>query len=317
MAKILITGGAGFIASHIQDAYLEKDHRVVVVDNLVTGNKKNLNSKSKFYRVDITSSEIREIIKKEKPDIINHHAAQIDVRKSVSDPVWDAKVNILGIINLLEGAKEAKVKKFIFASSGGAIYGDPEPDPSGRYGARALKIPTPETSPERPISPYGVGKLTSEKYLYYYNVQYGLEYVALRYANVYGPRQNSRGEAGVVAIFLDKLLAGETPIINGDGKQTRDYVYVGDVVKANVLALRAKTGVYNIGTGKETDVNQVAGKIVKAIGAKVKPKHGPGKPGEQKRSCIDWGLAKRILKWKPEIDVDQGIRETVAWFKHR
>lgn len=302
MSKILITGGAGFIGSHIQDAYIKKGHKVVVVDNLTTGSKKNLNPKAKFYKVDITSPQIKTIIRKEKPDIINHHAAQIDVRKSVADPVWDAKVNILGIINLLEAAREIKLKKFIFASSGGAIYGDTD------------IIPTPETHLEQPASPYGIGKLTSEKYLHYYNLQYGLPCVALRYANVYGPRQNSKGEAGVVAIFADKFLAGDRPVIYGDGKQTRDYVFVYDVVRANALALRAATGVYNIGTGVETNVNQISEKIAKAMGVKITAKHGPAKLGEQKRSCIDWSLAKKVLKWEPLVDVNEGIKKTVRWF---
>lgn len=302
--KILITGGAGFIGSHIQDAYIKKGHQVIVVDNLSTGSKGNLNPKSKFYKVDITSPRARAIIKKEKPDIINHYAAQIDVRKSVSDPVWDASVNILGIINLLEASREAKVKKFIFASSGGAIYGDTD------------IIPTPEGHPERPVSPYGIGKLASEKYLHYYKLQYGLEYVALRYSNVYGPRQNSKGEGGVVAIFCDKVLNGESPIINGDGGQTRDYVYVDDVVQVNLLALKVKTGAYNIGTGVETSVNQIAEKIITAAGARVKVKHGPSRPGEQRRSSLDWGLAKKVMGWRPEVALNDGIKRTVEWFRY-
>lgn len=301
--KILITGGAGFIGSHIQDAYIKKGLKVIVVDNLSTGDKKNLNPKAKFYKADITSPQIRSIIKKEKPDIVNHCAAQIDVRKSVADPVWDAKVNILGIINLLEAALEAKVKKFIFASSGGAIYGDTN------------VIPTPETHLAKPASPYGIGKLASEKYLHYYNLQYGLEYVSLRYANIYGPRQNSKGEAGVVAIFTDKVLAGKQPIINGNGKQTRDYVYVDDVAKANLLALKAKTGIYNISTGIETDVNHIFDKIIKSAGAKIKIKFGPAKPGEQKRSCLDWGLARKTMGWTPKVNVNEGIERTVEWFR--
>ncbi len=301
--KILVTGGAGFIGSHVQDGYIKAGHKVVVVDNLVSGDEKNLNKSSKFYKIDITSPQAREIIKKEKPDVINHLAAQVDIRKSVADPVWDASVNILGIINLLEASREAKVKKFIFASSGGAIYGDTD------------IIPTPEGQPERPASPYGIGKLTSEKYLRYYNLQYELEYVALRYSNVYGPRQNSKGEAGVVAIFANRILKGEAPIINGDGKQTRDYVFVDDVARANVLALSAKTGAYNIGTSAETDVNQIFDKIARAAGTKVKAKHGLGKPGEQRRSCLNWNLAKKVLEWQPEVGIDEGIRRTVEWFK--
>lgn len=302
--KILITGGVGFIGSNVQDAYLKLGHKVIVVDNLSTGDRKNLNLKSKFYKLDITSPKLREIIKKEKPEIISHHAAQVDVRKSVADPVWDAKMNILGMINLLEAAREAKVKKIIFASSGGAIYGDTK------------IIPTPESHEANPASPYGIGKLVGEKYLQFYHWQYGLPFVALRYANVYGPRQNSKGEAGVVAIFCDKILNKERPIIFGDGKQTRDYVFVDDVVKANLLALKAKTGAYNIATSVETDVKQIFEKIAKSAGEKIKPKYGQAKPGEQKRSCLNWAKAKRELGWTPEIELSEGIGRTVEWFRH-
>jgi UDP-glucose 4-epimerase len=223
--KILVTGGAGFIGSHVVDAYLELGHEVVVVDNLSSGSIENLNPKAKFYKMDIRDSDIEDLFKNEKPDIVNHHAAQMDVRKSVEDPIYDADVNIIGSLNLLQNCIRYGVKKFIFASTGGAIYGEQD------------YFPADEEHPTRPLSPYGVAKLTVEKYLYFYKEVHGLNYVVLRYANIYGPRQNPHGEAGVVAIFTSKMLKGEQPVINGDGFQTRDYTFVGDVVRANVLAL--------------------------------------------------------------------------------
>jgi len=234
--KILVTGGAGFIGSHVVDAYLELGHEVVVVDNLSSGSIENLNPKAKFYEMDIRDSDIEDLFKNEKPDVVNHHAAQMDVRKSVEDPIYDADVNIIGSLNLLQNCIKYGVKKFIFASTGGAIYGEQD------------YFPADEEHPTRPLSPYGVAKLTVEKYLYFYKEVHGLNYVVLRYANIYGPRQNPHGEAGVVAIFTSKMLKGEQPVINGDGFQTRDYTFVGDVVRANVLALSyEKSDVFNIG----------------------------------------------------------------------
>ena len=244
--KILITGGAGFIASHIQDAYISLGHEVAVMDNLVTGNKKNLNPKAKFYELDITSPGVLEIFQTFKPDLVSHHAAQMDVRKSVSDPTYDAQVNVLGFINLLEAARKVGTKKFVFSSTGGAIYGEQE------------YFPADEKHPKNPASPYGLTKFVGEEYLKLYERLYGIQHTILRYANIYGPRQNPHGEAGVVAIFCQKLLKGESPIINGDGKQTRDYVFVEDVVRANVAVLDEKiTGVFNVGTGIESDVNDL------------------------------------------------------------
>ncbi|MFA5021683.1 MAG: SDR family oxidoreductase [Patescibacteria group bacterium] len=302
--KTLVTGGAGFIGSHIVDALIAKDHEVLVVDNLSTGNKNNLNPKAKFFKLDLTDKKLADIFNEQKPEIVFHLAAQIDVRKSVADPVWDAEQNILGSINLLENCKNFGVKKIIFSSTGGAIYGEAE------------TIPTPETYLEKPISPYGIAKLAIEKYLYYYHQIFGLPYVILRYANVYGPRQNAKGEAGVVAIFCDQLLKKKSPTIWGDGKQTRDYVYVGDVVLANMLALEsAKIDTYNIGTSVETDVNQLAELIKNNIKDNIEITHGPAKPGEQQRSCLDYSKVKTELGWQPQVKLEEGIKETVAWFK--
>ncbi|MFA6410998.1 MAG: SDR family oxidoreductase [Candidatus Buchananbacteria bacterium] len=304
--KVLVTGGAGFIASHVVDALIEKGHEVLVVDNLSTGNKDNLNPKAKFLKLDITDQKLADIFSAEKPEVVFHLAAQIDVRKSVADPVWDAKQNILGSINLLENCKNFGVKKVIFSSTGGAIYGD------------ADSIPTKEDYPTKPISPYGIAKLAIEKYLYYYHQVFGLPYVILRYANVYGPRQNSKGEAGVVAIFCDRLIEGKSPIINGTGSQTRDYVFVGDVAKANLLALDLnKVDIYNIGTSVETNVNQLAELIKANIKTDIEIAYGPAKAGEQQKSCLDYTKAKTELGWQPKMNLAEGIKKTVEWFKNK
>ena len=304
--KILVTGGAGFIGSNLTDALIKQKHRVSIIDNLSTGVKENLNPKTKFYRADITRfGQIENIIKKERPQVIFHLAAQIDVRKSVENPVFDAKTNILSSINLIKLACENKVKKFIFASTGGAIYGD------------TSKRPTPETCSEWPLSPYGIAKLAIDKFLYYYHQVHELNFASLRYGNVYGPRQNPYGEAGVVAIFLNRMLNNKQPIINGDGKQTRDYVYVEDVVESNLLALKhfKKSGIYNVGTSKETSVNQIFAEINKHFGSKFKEVHGPAKPGEQKTSCLEFAKIKKDLGWKPRIKLNQGIKKTFKWFE--
>jgi UDP-glucose 4-epimerase len=306
MSKILITGGAGFIGSHLVDAFIKNGYKVAVVDNLSTGRKKNLNPKAKFYKMDVQSKKLEDIFKKEKPDFVSHHAAQIDVRLSVDNPIFDARINILGSLNLLELSRKYKVKKIIFASSGGAMYGETK------------IIPTPETHPARPCSPYGIAKVTVEHYLYYFKFVYNIPYISLRYANVYGPRQNSKGEAGVVAIFADKILNGLQPVINGDGKQTRDYVYVGDVVHANLLAMERKIeGEFNVGTSIETSVNEIFSKIVKTIGKKVKVVHGSVKPGEQQRSCLSYAKIKRTLDWQPKVRLDEGLKLTIKWFKEK
>lgn len=307
--RILITGGAGFIGSHLADRLIKNGDKVILIDNLSTGKKENINPKAKFYKIDIQSPKISNILKKEKPEILFHLAAQIDVRKSVEDPIKDAKINILGSLNVIknfyqESLKNIKKPKIIFSSTGGAIYGD------------AKIIPTPETYPEFPLSPYGVCKLTIEKYLNYYWKVFNIPYVALRYANVYGPRQNSKGESGVVSIFIDKLFSGENPIINGSGKQTRDFVFIEDIIEANILAMKKnKVGVYNIGTGKETDINTIFQKLKKITNSNLKAVHCLEKKGEQKRSCLDYKKAQKELSWKPKYNLDEGLIKTVGWFK--
>jgi UDP-glucose 4-epimerase len=304
--KILITGGAGFIASHIADAYIELGHDVVIIDNLSTGFEENINPKAKFYKLDITSPEIIEVFEKEKFDIISHHAAQMNVRFSVENPIIDSNINILGSLNLYEAAVKTGVKKVIFASTGGAVYGETD------------IIPTPETTEPRPCSPYGISKLTNEKFLFYYNQVYNLDYTILRYANVFGSRQNPQGEAGVVAIFINKMLRGDQPIINGDGLYTRDYVHISDVVAANILSLDDnKPNIYNIGTGIETTTNEIFRTIKNSINADCPEVHGEAKKGEQRRSCISYKKIKQELNWEPKVSLEQGIKETVDFFRSK
>lgn len=306
--KILVTGGAGFIGSQVADRYITEGHRVIVLDSLVTGKVENLNPRAQFYQLDIRDPGVEEVFARERPEVVNHHAAQIDVRKSVMDPLFDAGTNVLGTLHLLERAVKHGVRRFIFASSGGAIYGD---QPEGAEPAR-------EDDPLRPISPYGVAKATGELYLHYYRMVHGLDSVALRYGNVYGPRQDPFGEAGVVAIFTEKLLSGEQPLINGDGLQTRDYVYVGDVVEANVLALNpakgGASGSFNIGTGEGKNVNELFGSLVNITGKSVKEVHGPAKPGEQQRSVLNCSKAHEKLGWRPRVSFEKGLRLTVEYF---
>ncbi len=304
--KILVTGGAGFIGSNLVDAFVGEGHDVTIVDNFSTGSVDNLNPNAKFFRVDIRDTDINKVFDEGKFDVMAHLAAQMDVRHSVADPMFDASVNIVGTLNLLQNCIRTGVKKVVFSSTGGAVYGEQD------------YFPADEKHPTRPLSPYGIAKLAVEKYLFFYHAVYGLKYVVLRYANVYGPRQNPLGEAGVVAIFTNKLLNGEEPLVNGDGKQTRDYTYVGDVVQANVLALtHDATDIFNIGTGKETDVNELFGKIRTATGSPASEKHGPAKAGEQRRSVIDSARAKSVLRWAPKVNLDEGLRLTVEFFKKK
>jgi len=266
--------------------------------------RQNVNPKAKFYECDIRSERLEEIFRHEKIDVVNHHAAQMDVRRSVADPMFDASVNVLGSLNLFESARRHGVKKIIFASTGGAIYGEQN------------YFPADEDHPTRPLSPYGITKLATEKYLYYYKQVHGMDYVVLRYANIYGPRQNPHGEAGVVAIFSEKLLQGAQPIINGDGKQTRDFTYVGDVVKANLLALNhGGSNVFNVGTGVETEVNQIFRTLARFLNPKCKEAHGPAKKGEQVRSVISYEKIKQVLGWRPEVSIEDGLNVTAEFFK--
>jgi len=302
--RILVTGGAGFIGSHITDRLIAEGHEVGVVDNLSTGKKKNVNSEAHFYKMDILSPRIERVFKKLRPEVISHHAAQMDVRRSVVDPLFDAQVNILGFLNILENGVKYGAKKVIFASSGGAIYGEQE------------CFPVPEDHPTRPQSPYGVSKLCGEHYLHYYHKTYGLESTSLRYANVYGPRQDPFGEAGVVAIFSQRMLRGEQPIINGNGMQTRDYINVGDVVEAHMAVLNGNLqGVFNVGTGRETTVNQLFRHILAITGAQVKEVHGPERRGEQFRSCLDASKLQKQADWEPKVSLLEGLKYTVDYFR--
>ena len=302
--KIVVTGGAGFIGSTVVDLYVSKGHEVLVVDNLVTGKRANLNPKARFFELDIRDPKTADLIRSERPDVVNHHAAQMDVRKSVADPIFDAETNILGTVALLMAARDAGTKKFLFVSSGGAVYGEQE------------TFPAPETHPTWPVSPYGVSKRSGELYAHFFKAEYGLPFVAFRYANVYGPRQDPHGEAGVVAIFSGKMLRGEPVTVNGDGKQTRDYVFVGDVARMSALALEAEaTGPVNIGTGIETDVNQLAALLLDVSKSKSEVRHGPAKSGEQKRSVVDIRRAAADFGWRPEVSLRDGLAKTVEFFR--
>jgi len=304
--NLLVTGGAGFIGSNLADALIAEDHNVAIIDDLSTGRKENIPEKAEFHKLDISSPVVDKIFEKGKFDQVFHLAAQMDVRKSVQNPIFDAHVNILGGINLLQAGVKHGIKKFVFSSTGGAVYGEQE------------YFPADEDHPLNPISPYGVSKLTLEKYLYYYWSEFKLPYVSLRYANVYGPRQNEGGEAGVVAIFCSRLLKGEKAVVNGDGLQTRDFVYVDDVVKSNLLALEYdKNGCFNVGTGKETDINTIFEKVKKSTGSSQQITSGPALAGEQRRSVISYDLIRKILGWTPAVSLDEGIQKTVDYFRSK
>ncbi len=306
--RILVTGGAGFIGSHIVDALIDRGHRVTVLDNLSSGQEANLNRRAKFIKGDITNQKkLESVFKRVEPEAIFHLAAQINVRASVENPILDAECNIIGSLRLIDMAAKAGVKKFIFSSTGGAMFGDD------------ANYPATEKEPMTPLSPYGLAKAGVEEYLRFYHRVHGLPSVILRYSNVYGPRQNPHGEAGVIAVFTSAMLEGRNPTINGDGEQTRDYVYVGDVVKANLAALDAELteGTFHIGTGKETTVNEVFRLLNWQFGKTFEAIHGPAKAGETKRSALDASQAEQILGWKPEVVVTEGITATATWFKAR
>lgn len=303
--KILITGGAGFIGSHIADLLISKNHRVIIIDNLSTGKIENLNPRARFYKTDLCDeNKIKEIFKKEMPEVVYHLAAQINVRKSLENPVKDAEINLINTLKLLQICVENKIKHFIFSSTGGALYGDTK------------DLPTKENHETKPISGYGCAKLSVEKYLHFYRKVYGLKYTVLRYSNVYGPRQNSEGEAGIIAIFFNNLKNNQTPKIFG-GIQTRDFVYVKDVANANFLALEGPGGIYNVSTAKETDIIEIFSQVNKYFKGKFQAKYEELKKGEQLKSCLSWDKIYKILNWSPQTTLEEGLNQTYLWFMNQ
>ncbi|ACX73455.1 NAD-dependent epimerase/dehydratase [Methanocaldococcus vulcanius M7] len=300
---ILVTGGAGFIGSHIVDKLIENNYDVIILDNLTTGNKNNINPKAEFVNADIRNKDLDEKINFKDVEVVIHQAAQINVRNSVENPVYDADVNILGTINILEMMRKYDINKIIFASSGGAVYGEPN------------YLPVDENHPINPLSPYGLSKYVGEEYIQLYNRLYGTEYAILRYSNVYGERQDPRGEAGVISIFIDKMLKNQRPIIFGDGNQTRDFVYVGDVAKANLMALNWKNEVVNIGTGKETSVNELYKVIANELNYNNKPIYDKPREGEVYRIFLDVKKAQN-LGWVPDVDLKEGIKKVINWMRN-
>jgi len=302
--KVLVTGGAGFVGSHIVDRLAADGHDVVILDDLSTGDVEHLQPSARFYQMDLHSPWLDELFRIERPEAVVHQAAQASVRRSVEDPVFDAGVNVLGTAALLQASVHHGVRRFLFASTGGALYGD------------ADVTPTPEDYPTLPVSPYGASKLAAEVYLRTFHALHGLSYAALRYANVYGPRQDPHGEAGVVAIFAQRLLSGERARINGDGKQTRDFVFVGDVADANARALTSDAvGSFNVGTGIETDITTIFQLLKRFTGSKQPEEHGPPLPGEQRRSVVDARKIDRVLGWKPKTNLEAGLDATVRYFR--
>jgi len=302
---VLVTGGAGFIGSHIVDQLLAHGQEVAVLDNFSTGRPENLDHRARVYRLDLRDQRLASILERERPKVVCHHAAQANLRRSVTDPVFDAQVNILGSVHLFESCRRTGVERIVFASSGGAIYGD------------TPVVPTPEDHAPRPASPYGIAKLAVEHYLTCWQNLHGGSAISLRYANVYGPRQDPYGEAGVVAIFARRMIDQDQPVVNGDGEQTRDFVYVTDVAEAVMCALerREVVGAFNIGTGVETSVNRIFRRLRSLAGVGVEERHGPPMPGEQRRSALDISLAKRHLRWSPQVSLDEGLARTLEFFR--
>jgi len=304
--RIMVTGGAGFIGSHVVDRYVELGHDVAVVDDLSSGSEANLNPRARFFRKNVCAGDLADVFREFRPELVNHHAAQVNVRRSVDDPIHDATVNIVGSINVYRCAGEAGCRKVIYASSGGAMYGEPE------------HIPADETTPARPLCPYGCSKYAAEKYLYLYAELYGFRATTLRYANVYGPRQDPHGEAGVVAIFSQLMLAAKPPSIFGDGSKTRDYVFVGDVVEANVLALDGGDGrSYNVGTGRRTTDDEIFEAVREAVGADIRPIYTDFRPGEVRHIALDASLILAELGWRATTPLEEGVPRAVAYYRAR
>jgi UDP-glucose 4-epimerase len=306
--RILVSGGAGFIGSHTVDALVTRGgHEIAIIDDLSAGKRQQVNPAARFHQVDLRdASAVRGVIERERPEVLVHLAAQMDVRRSVADPAFDAQVNLVGFLNLMEAGREHGLRRVIFSSTGGAIYGEQE------------CFPCDEQHPQRPVSPYGIAKLATEKYLFFYQAQYGIDYVAMRYANVYGPRQDPHGEAGVVAIFCGRILEGRPVTIYGDGGQTRDYVFVADVVRANVAAVTATvSGAFNIATGVETSVNQLYETLASIAGTSRAAEFGPARAGEQRRSVILPARAAKELGWGPQVELSDGLAQTLRFFRDR
>ena len=304
--RVLVTGGAGFIASHIVDAYVERGHEVTVVDDLSSGLAENVNPKAQLVVADLRDPQTVNALRGRKFDLVNHHAAQIDVRVSVADPAADAELNVVAALRLFQAMIDEGVRKIVFASSGGAAYGEPD------------YAPQDEQHPVHPLSPYGCAKLAIDQYLGFYRHVYGVKAVSLRYGNVYGPRQRKDGEAGVIAIFAGALLDGQRPRINGTGEQTRDYVFVEDVVRANMAASELDLdGIFNVGTGVETSVNALYSALTRALGIDTVPEHGPAKAGEQMRSVLDGTRLRKAGSLPEPVQVDEGLRRTVEWLRSR
>lgn len=303
--KVLVTGGAGFIGSHVVELYLTHGFEVVILDDLSTGRASNLNPAAKFYKMDIRDPNLAEVFERERPDFVNHHAAQMDVRRSIVEPLFDADVNIRGSLNLIECAKQFGVKHFVYISTGGAVYGEP------------AYLPCDEAHPINPICQYGASKHTVEHYLYMYQVNYGLEYTVLRYPNVYGPRQDPHGEAGVVAIFTGQMLKGEQVVINGDGEQQRDFVYVGDCARGNLLALTVPhpSGIFNLGSGRGISINEIYAALQSITDYPRSALHGPAKLGETRIIYLDASKAGEVLGWEPSVGLMEGLTRTVEYHR--
>jgi len=302
--KVIVTGGAGFIGSHIVDKLIARGDSVVIIDDLSTGKKENLNPKAKFYRLSIVDKKIEQVFAKEKPDYVIHQAAQVDVTRSVKEPLYDAEVNILGSLNILECCRKYGVKKIVYGNSGGAGSGEPQ------------YLPMDEKHPIAPLCPYGVSKHTFEHYLEVYSKLYRLTFASLRYANVYGPRQDPFGEGGVVAIFSHKLLNGQAPRIFGDGKQTRDFVFVEDVADANILALtKGENCCFNVSTGKETSINELFRLMQNLLKSKIEAKHAELRKGEIIRSVLSNAKIKKELAWEPKARLEEGLKKTIDFFR--
>jgi len=303
--NMLVTGGAGFIGSHIVDALIEQGHKVAVVDNLSTGFVENVNPRARFYKMSVSDAKLAEVFEQERPEVVSHQAAQVVIQRSVADPIFDAEENIVGSLNVILNSIRFGVRKIIYASSGGAVYGEP------------VHLPVKEDHPINPSSQYGVSKHTVEHYLYLYGTPYGLDYVVLRYPNVYGPRQNPEGEAGVVAIFARQMLRGEPLTIFGQGDKTRDYTHVGDVVRANFLAMEKGKGIYNVGTGVETTDQEMFDTLAELLGYKGIPKYAPARKGEIYRICLDFSKARHELGWQPQLTLEEGLVQTIEYYRVR